>query len=258
MRQIALANSFVAALAGLDASSTKRTVAFLDKLVRQPDWASMHVEIVRDARDRAIRSLRITNDLRAIAHVEGDRLLLLYVDEHDNAYRWARDRCVKCHPTTGELQVFASPGAAEGRLAATRAVSEAERIARGGAPALNRPAGLFDAVTDTYLLSLGVPAEWLPTVRQVRSSEMFLVIAEDLPEPVAERLLRLATGELPAPPIADSTEPISVERDAHGTRAGRSADLATLSEPSWLCAINDSEELRTLLNDAGIEHGLGC
>lgn len=117
MPQIALANSFIAALAGLDASGTKRTASFLDKLVREPDAPSMRSEIVHDAHDRSIRSLRVTNDLRAIVHVGGDRLLLLYVDEHDNAYRWARDRCMDCHPVTGELRVVAEQGAADSNCA---------------------------------------------------------------------------------------------------------------------------------------------
>jgi len=110
--QIALANSFITALAGLDASSTKRTASFLDKLIREPDSSNMRPEIVHDAHDRSIRSLRVTNDLRAIVHVGGDQLLLLYVDEHDNAYRWARDRCLECHPVTGELRVVAEQSAA--------------------------------------------------------------------------------------------------------------------------------------------------
>ena len=257
MQQIALANSFLNALADLDAIGTKRTAAFLDKLVREPDWSSMHPERVRESRDRAIHSLRVTSDLRVIAHVEGDRMLLLYVDHHDDAYRWARDRCVECHPVTGELQVVASPEVADSRLAASRAVSEAERIARGGAPLLGNPVGLFDAVTDAYLLALGVPAHWVPTVRQVRSTEMFLMIATDLPEPVAERLLRLATGELPSPPDSSGVAPSGAEFGLGATPADARAELASLSAPSWICAVTDGQELCRLLDGAGIEHGLG-
>ena len=257
MQQIALANSFLNALAHLDAIDTKRTAAFLDKLVRESDWGSMHPERVRESHDRAVHSLRVTSDLRAIAHVEGDRLLLLYVDHHDDAYRWARDRCVECHPVTRELQVVASSEVAESRLAAGVAVSEAERIARDGAPPVGRPLGLFDAVTDAYLLSLGVPAKWVPTVRQVKSTEMFLMIAADLPEPVAERLLRLATGELPSPPESSGAAPSGAEFEFGARPADARAELAPLPAPSWICVVTDGEELCRLLDGAGIEHGLG-
>ena len=107
MAHIEIADSFIEAAASLDAGDTKRAAAFIDKLIHEPDALGIHAEIVRDARDRSIRSMRITKDIRAIAHINGDRILLLYVAQHDTAYRWARNHCVECHPVTGELTVVA-------------------------------------------------------------------------------------------------------------------------------------------------------
>jgi hypothetical protein len=213
------------------------------------------MELVHDASDRSIRSLRVTNDLRAIAHVETGQLLLLYVDQHDKAYRWARDHCVECHPVTGELQVVATTAEATSRLTAAAAISEAERIARGAPPA-GAP-GPFDKASDEYLLSLGVPASWLPTVRLVTSEDTFMAIASDLPEDVAERLMRVVTGELV--PSASAAQDCREDPSASVVGAITSGPNATTlpSPGSWVCYVEDGQELCRLLDGAGIEHGLG-
>lgn len=102
MTTVLVAGNFLEAKARLDAADEKRVDLFLDKLVRAPNAAGLRPEIVHDAADRAVRSFKVTHDLRAIGQVEGASVLLLHVARHDRAYAWARDHCVKCHPTTGE------------------------------------------------------------------------------------------------------------------------------------------------------------
>jgi len=111
--RIALSESFVSAMSALDRPSARRVVAFLGKLVGEADSAAIHVETLREAADKADRSLRVTGDLRAIGHMTGDELVLVFVGEHDHAYRWARDHCVTCHPATREIEI-AGPGEASG------------------------------------------------------------------------------------------------------------------------------------------------
>lgn len=103
--RLALADSFLHALAKLSPGDVKRAATFLDKLVHQPDTASLRPEIVHDAADHAVRSFKVTHDLRAIAHIEGDRLLLLWVARHDSAYVWAREHCLECDPLRSEIDV---------------------------------------------------------------------------------------------------------------------------------------------------------
>lgn len=187
---VALSETFVTALARLDAGDAKRTAAFLDKLLHHPEASGLQPEIVHDARSRAIRSLRVSADIRAIVHVDGDAWTLLYVARHDEAYAWVRDRCIECHPVTGELQIYLEPTDAERELAERRAVEDASYIAAGAA----RPSGLFDAVGDEQLLAIGVPSAWLPTVRMIYSEDMLVALAQDLPSRVADRLLDLAVS----------------------------------------------------------------
>ena len=105
MAQIALARSFVEALADLEPVNVKRTAAFLDKLLEEPQAAGLHSEMVHGAKDRSIRSLRVTVDLRAIAQRLGSELLLLFVGQHDEAYSWARAHCTGCDQTSARSSI---------------------------------------------------------------------------------------------------------------------------------------------------------
>lgn len=102
MTQISITDAFMRALADLDPADAKRATAFLGKLVTAPEAASLRPEIVHDAHDRSIRSLKVTHDLRAIGHIEGERLMLLHVARHDRAYKWARSHCVVCMVADGQ------------------------------------------------------------------------------------------------------------------------------------------------------------
>ena len=143
MTEIALAHSFIDALAHLEPVATKRTAAFLDRLLRDPGHRGLHAEAVRDARDRSIRSLRITDDLRAIAQVSTDRLLLLFVAHHDEAYLWARGHCIDCSADKTELRVV--PG--EARLWPAAAIATA--TIPGDSPLQDPSYGWFCTVEDS-------------------------------------------------------------------------------------------------------------
>ena len=103
--RVAVSDSFVDAMSTLDPTSARRVMAFLGKVVREPDSTSIHLETLHEAADKADRSLRVTGELRAIGHLVGDALVLVFVGEHDRAYRWARDHCVTCHPATHEVEI---------------------------------------------------------------------------------------------------------------------------------------------------------
>ena len=78
-------------------------------------------------RDPHLRSIRIDGDWRGIVFVppRSDLYILLYVDHHDPAYRWAEHRKLTINPVTGAMQVVlleeveasAAPAAAAARPA---------------------------------------------------------------------------------------------------------------------------------------------
>ena len=138
-----MTDSFIEALTELAPGDGKRVAAFLDKLVHAPDAAGLRPEIVHEAGDRTIRSLKVTHDLRAIGHIDGDEIVLLYVGQHDDAYAWASKRCIECHPVTGEMQIVEDPAEAEQKLASHGAVTT-RRTNRGQPGPCCRPLRRID------------------------------------------------------------------------------------------------------------------
>ncbi len=110
--EIVVAPSFEEAVKRLDPSEARRTSAFLDKLTEDPGRGGMRFEIVRKQPDRNICSARVSMELRAIGYNTGGTLTLLWVAHHDEAYVWARTKCIICHPLTGRvLKVYDAPPA---------------------------------------------------------------------------------------------------------------------------------------------------
>src|SRR5690606_6971287 len=119
-------------------------------------------------------SIRIDQDWRGIVFKPptGDVYVLMYVDHHDAAYRWAEGRRVTVNPATGALQVFAvetvvEPALENARHAAAHAVVHSP--AEGAQQQAVQAVALYASLSDTELLSIGTPEELLGSVRSIRS-----------------------------------------------------------------------------------------
>jgi superfamily I DNA/RNA helicase len=106
---------------------------------------------------------------------------------------------------------------------------------------------IFEDREDDYLLSLGVPENWLPTLHEVRDDDQLLLICEKLPSDVAERLLNLAAGELVTPPVpvpperpvieaADTRRRFYLVEDAEGLAAALEAPMER-----WIAFLHPSQ-----------------
>ncbi|MBL9100164.1 MAG: ATP-dependent helicase [Myxococcales bacterium] len=170
--------SFFDEIDHLAAEDRGAILSFLAAFQRNPKSPGNSLERLQND----LWSGRITRDLRMILHKDGDTWVFLRADHHDEAYRWAERRRVGRHPSTGALQVVET------------VVREVQRASEPSTPPL------FADRADDYILSLGVPSAWLPTLREIRDTDTLLEVIAHLPQDVADRLLRLSTGELVTPP----------------------------------------------------------
>lgn len=201
---VIIAPQLFSSLAQLMGNEQARVIEFINTFQQNPANPGVSLERVNRARSKGVWSGRVSRDLRAILHKDGDTWAIVYAAHHDPAYDWAARREIGRHSVTGALQIVES----------VETVREVERVIE----VLVQPEAtpLFEAHADDYLLSLGVPDSWLPTLRRVRDDDQVLVVCEKLPEDVAERLLALAAGDFVTPP-----EPVPVDRpviDAVDTR----------------------------------------
>lgn len=165
------------------------------KFWRQPDLPGLRLHQL-NARERRFHSISPNMDLRIILLLDGPRRVLMYVGRHDEAYRWAETRRVERHEITGTAQIVE--------------YLETVRELPVAVPAEAPVSPLFAAETDDYLLSLGVPRDWLPRLREVTDEAGLLRLVDHLPEEAAEALLELAEGGRPAPPA-----PVAQEEDPY-------------------------------------------
>jgi len=167
----------------LTPNENRRVWEFIGMFQTNPKQPGISLERLQG--NSQLWSGRISKDLRAILHKEGDVWSLLWADHHDDAYRWAENHQVERHPVTGVYQLA--------RIAPAPPPS---------APVATTVPGLFDSFSDEYLLSLSVPANWLPTLRHLKDEDGLLHILDGLPAEIGERLLAVAAGEIVAPPPA--------------------------------------------------------
>lgn len=146
------------------------------------------------------------------SHKQGDSLALVYVDHHDDAYRWAGRRRNETHPKTGALQIVE----VRERIVEidTAPLVRTDLFEPGEVPRAPAPP-IFAAITEDDLLSAGVPQDWIADLLAA-DEDRFFELSAHLPSEAAEALLDYAaTGILnpAAPPVADPMQhPDSLRR----------------------------------------------
>jgi superfamily I DNA/RNA helicase len=178
---VAISNDFVQALCAVEKSHMKQVSEFLEKFQAHPESLGLHVEPIQSARDKKFYSARVDQAYRAvIAKPNSSVYVLMWVDHHDDAYRWAERKQLTVNPETGALQVLDV---------------HAVEAASVGAQEKSKAGALFAHVKDKHLLRLGVPEELLPLVRSMDFDADLEVAEKDLPAEAYEALYLLAAGD---------------------------------------------------------------
>lgn len=196
MSRFTYGRKFLGAVAELSAAESKQVLDCVVAFQANPANPGHSLERLASG----FWSIRASQELRVILHKDGDTWFFLHADHHDVAYLWASRRQAGRNPITNAIDVVET----------VETIREVEKVIIK--PVLPEAPPLLEAHEDDYLLSLGLPANWLPTVRKVRSEGELLGILPRLDEDISERLLRVAMGELVTPPTpatstatADST-----------------------------------------------------
>lgn len=191
MMEFRISDTFSDSLARLTSQEQKavKTTAF--DLQLDPSAPGLSFHRIERAKDPNFWSVRVNADIRIILHKTASSILLVHVDHHDAAYKWAERRKIEQHPTTGAMQ-----------LVEVRELVQDVEIYRAPpetAPTIAPKPALFANLRKLELMSFGVPVEWVDDVRKVTEDTLFDLLPH-LPQEAQEALLQLAVGEQPAPP----------------------------------------------------------
>ncbi len=240
--RVALSQEFLLRLGKLPSAVHARIVKWALKFQQDPMSPGINYETIKAARDPNLRSVRIDQDWRGIVFKpdKGDLYILLHVDHHDEAYRWAERRKMAVNPITGALQLVSLEAVEEldsgSSESATNTPSSAGEAVRGGE--------LFDRVSDEALVQLGTPVDLLPLVRHVRSEAELDAIQTQLPVEAYEGLFLVAAG--------DSVSQVLTERETRVDRSYDASDYAaaldSAESQSRFVVVSSDAEMTAILN----------
>ena len=244
--KVALSNDFLLQLAKLPAKVHTKVMKWAIQFQADPKSLGINYENINGARDPNLKSVRLDGDWRGIVFKPstGDVYVLLYVDHHDVAYRWAENRKLTINPVTGAMQMLAFESVTEqmpDEAPGTNAVATEDAVE---VHAVATTPVLFAGLEDRELMSLGVPQELLAFVRGIASEDELDAKQAQLPLEAYEGLFLVAAGDT-----------LSQVLNARETRVDKVIDtsdfaaaLATPESQSRFVVVSDDESMTAILN----------
>lgn len=238
--RVGIYDEFLDAFAKIPRAQQKKVSRFMRKFRSDPTNPSINYESISSFSDPNMRTVRIDQAYRAVVlkPSKGNVYVLLWVDHHDDAMSWAKNKRVTIHPETGSLQVLtAAPPPTQPKPPPTPRHEERPP-----------PEPLFADFSDEALASIGVPDDLLERVRELLTPDQLDADASAYPTEVYEALFFLAAGES-----------LDAVRGAMGITASRHVDTedfeAALEQAATqrrFALITDDQELEAML-DAPLE-----
>jgi superfamily I DNA/RNA helicase/mRNA-degrading endonuclease RelE of RelBE toxin-antitoxin system len=223
--KVALSQDFLFQLAKLPSSTQSKVLRWAVKFQADPKSPGINYEKILAARDSNLKSVRIDDDWRGIVFKpdSDDVYVLLHVDHHDEAYRWAQRRKIAINPVTGAMQIVFVQEVAASVLSAPK---------------------LFAALSDHELMSIGVPEDWMGRIQAVQTEDELDGLQTSLPVEAYEGLFLVAAG--------DTVDQVLSSRE---TRVDRTIDttdfmtaLTTPESQSRFVIVDDDEAMLAIMN----------
>jgi superfamily I DNA/RNA helicase len=244
--KVALAQDFLLQLAKLPVSVHSKVLKWAVKFQVDPVSSGINYERIKGALDPNLKSVRIGDDWRGIVFKpdNGDVYVLLHVAHHDEAYRWAEKRKLTINPVTGAMQMVTMEHVIEQVVeqAVEQTVEQADDSADTAAPQPARP--LYAALSDTELMSLGVPEELLAAVRTIRSEEALDDLQSRLPNEAYEGLFLVAAGDT----VSQVLQARETRVDQRIDTADFATALTTAESQSRFVVVEDDEAMMAVLH----------
>ena len=177
--QLFIHDSFFDSFSILPRPIQKRTREFLKKFKENPSSPALNYEKIISFVDQSLRTVRIDSKYRAIvqAPTKGNNYHLLWVDNHDEAMDWAKNKIFNWNQQTQGFQVF------EPTIVPLIVINKVEK---------NK--SLFEFLTKDDLIAIGTPEQMIDLVRTYITLEDLQNSKVNLPVDVFEYLFYLAEG----------------------------------------------------------------
>ncbi|QFQ99279.1 AAA family ATPase [Streptomyces phaeolivaceus] len=184
--KVIMADVFGKSYDALDGSVQPLVLQFIMKMQRDPDSNGLNLKPPKGAKDKRVRTARVTDNYRAVLMHYADRIYyLVAVLPHDDAYDFAANILFDINKVTGGIELI-NLGSLYGTL------SGQSKSADGTAN--TKKPSLFAGVSDADFERLGVHSSIVPALREIHSEDAVLGIVETLPKLARDVILCLADG----------------------------------------------------------------
>lgn len=224
--KVAISVDFLTAFAALPRQIQGKVTEFMNKFRNNPTSPGINYEKLTACQDKKICSVRIDDTYRGIVvrQPETGVYLLLWVDHHDKAYTWAKNKKCEVNPKTGAIQIY-------DMTVAPQIVPDAQGVC------------LFSEISDKNLLDLGLPEEMLPFVRSIGDAQDFYSKKGSFPADTFETLSWLAEG-FPLDEVKALVKQEQETREVSGSLADALDSAETLKS---FVVVEGEDELRRIM-----------
>ncbi|MFF0136426.1 UvrD-helicase domain-containing protein [Streptomyces sp. NPDC005227] len=184
--KVIMADVFGKSYDALDGSVQPLVLQFIMKMQRDPDSNGLNLKPPKGAKDKRVRTARVTDNYRAVLMHYADRVYyLVAVLPHDDAYDFAANILFDINKVTGGIELI-NLGSLYGTLSGQSKTADNTAVTK--APAF------FTGVSDADFERLGVHSSIVPALREIHSEDAVLGIVETLPKLARDVILCLADG----------------------------------------------------------------
>lgn len=201
--EVAITKSYLKALANVPKGIQKKANEFFEKFKANPDAASINYEKIINMKDDKVRTVRIDQKYRAIVlhPPEGNVYLFVYIDNHDEAMDWAKNKIFDINEYTAAIQVV--------DLEIVDTYKEQEENEYDWSNIEEK--SIADMYSEEELIELGIPKLILPVLKLVKSNQDLINYIQKYVSTDIFDILEFCLEDLPANEIKEcfSVEPIN-------------------------------------------------
>ncbi|HPM10743.1 MAG TPA: 3'-5' exonuclease [Paludibacter sp.] len=164
----------------INKGTQSKVTDFISKFRTDSKSAAINLELINTFRDQSLRTARIDQKYRAILKEvqAGELYLLVWIDNHDEAMDWAKNKRIDWNEQTQVYQVFSLD-------------ESIEKEAREAVESIELFMGKYSG---KELIELGVPEVLVPSALKVKDLDNLEQLEGYLPEDAFENLFYLMDG----------------------------------------------------------------
>lgn len=176
-----LSETFFDAVFKLPKKTQDKVVAFQKKFRENPASPGIHLEPIAQFKNSTMRTARVDDNYRVvIGMLDGNTYSLLYVADHEEAYRWGMSKKFVWNEHTQACQLVN--------------VEEKEETKSPTAPVVETST-FFTGVPEEKLLKIGVPQEAIGRVMSIKNLNDLDALEPILPLDAYENIFNIMDGE---------------------------------------------------------------